>query len=96
MQTAYSLEALYRSHYNLNEDNLDILKQFFKKTLDVADATWTHYLDELRKAKTDGSEDFDWISDLYTLVDEVEGGLMEKDKTRLKYVTFWVLSLVLT
>lgn len=85
MQTVYPLEHLYRTHFSRSDTDLDILRQFFKNTLNVPDCSWNHYLAEIRRLKSDGSEDFDWISDLYCSIDDIRQGLMGMDLTSLKY-----------
>lgn len=86
MQTAYPLEHLYQAQFGRSGDELDVLRQFFKTTLGVPDASWSHYLAEIRKLKSVGSEDFDWINDLYTSLDDIRRTLPEIDALKLKYV----------
>lgn len=87
MQTAYPLEHLYQAQFGRSEDGLDVLRQFFKTTLGVPDASWNHYLAEIRKLKSIGSEDFDWINDLYVSLDNIRRTLSEMDALKLKYGT---------
>ena len=87
MQTAYPLEHLYQSQFGRSEDELDVLRQFFKTTLGVPDASWNHYLAEVRKLKSMGREDFDWINDLYSSLDDIRRTLPEIDVLKLKYGT---------
>lgn len=87
MQTAYPLEHLYQAQFGRSEDELDVLRQFFKTTLGVPDASWNHYLAEIQKLKSIGSEDFDWINDLYVSLDDIRRTLPEIDVLKLKYGT---------
>ncbi|KAI8691937.1 hypothetical protein NCS56_00187800 [Fusarium sp. Ph1] len=84
MQTAYPLEHLYQAQFGRSGDDLDVLRQFFKTTLGVPDASWNHYLAEIRKLKSIGSEDFDWINDLYVSLDDIRRTLPEIDALKLK------------
>ncbi|KAF4976018.1 hypothetical protein FZEAL_7274 [Fusarium zealandicum] len=85
MQTAYPLEHLYRTKFGRSEGvELDVLRQFFKTTLGVSDCSWTHYLAEIRTLKDTGSEDYDWINDLYISLDAIRRGLGESDAAKLK------------
>lgn len=95
MQTAYPLEHLYQTQFGRSEDELDVLRQFFKMTLGVPDASWNHYLAEIRKLKSVGSEDFDWINDLYTSLDDLRRTLSEIGASKLKYKTSSVFSVTI-
>lgn len=85
MQTAYPLGHLYRTTFNRSEDDLDILRQFFKTTLGVRDCSWDNYLDEIRSLKVTGSKDFDWLNDIYEALDSESQSLMKDDVAKLRY-----------
>ncbi|KAF4340028.1 hypothetical protein FBEOM_6067 [Fusarium beomiforme] len=84
MQTAYPLAHLYRTAFHRSEEDLDILRQFFKATLGVKDCSWEDYLNEIRRLKALGSEDFDWVNDLYSSLHLERLSLMEVDATKLR------------
>ncbi|KAJ4267510.1 hypothetical protein NW762_003617 [Fusarium torreyae] len=84
MQTAYPLAHLYRTTFHRSEDDLDVLRQFFKTTLGVQDCSWEDYLNEIRRLKTSESEDFDWTNDLYDSLNAERLNLMESDAMKLK------------
>ncbi|KAF4462555.1 hypothetical protein FALBO_10629 [Fusarium albosuccineum] len=84
MQTAYPLEHLYRTQFGRSDGDLDVLRSFFKSTLGVPDCSWSHYLAEIRELKNSGSEDFDWINDLYLSLDALRRSLLETDAMKLK------------
>lgn len=85
MQTAYPLAHLYRTVFHRSEEDLDVLRQFFKTALGVKDSSWEDYLNEMRRLKDLKSEDFDWINDLYSSLDSERFGMMEVDTTKLRY-----------
>ncbi|KAJ4122741.1 hypothetical protein NW768_010183 [Fusarium equiseti] len=84
MQTAYPLAHLYQTTFNRSEEDLEILRQFFRTTLGIGDCSWEHYLDEIRKLKVVASEDFDWMSDIYESLDLERAGLMSDDAAKLR------------
>ncbi|KAJ0152697.1 Benzoate 4-monooxygenase [Fusarium oxysporum f. sp. albedinis] len=84
MQTAYPLTHLYRTVFHRSEEDLDVLRQFFKTALGVKDSSWEDYLNEMRRLKDLKSEDFDWINDLYSSLDSERFGMMEVDTTKLR------------
>ncbi|KAK2934816.1 Histidine kinase/HSP90-like ATPase superfamily [Fusarium oxysporum f. sp. vasinfectum] len=84
MQTAYPLAHLYRTVFHRSEEDLDVLRQFFKTALGVKDSSWEDYLNEMRRLKDLKSEDFDWINDLYSSLDSERFGMMEVDTTKLR------------
>ncbi|KAF9772494.1 hypothetical protein IL306_009798 [Fusarium sp. DS 682] len=85
MQTVYPLDFLYRTVFHRPEEDLDVLRQFFKTTLGVKDCSWEDYLNEIRRLKALGSEDFDWVNDLYISLNLERLGLMEVDATKLRH-----------
>ncbi|KAF5718969.1 hypothetical protein FGLOB1_1383 [Fusarium globosum] len=84
MQTAYPLAHLYRTVFHRSEEDLDVLRQFFKTALGVRDCSWEDYLSEIRRLKDLKSEDFDWVNDLYISLDSERFGMMNVDTTKLK------------
>lgn len=91
MQTAYPLAHLYRTTFNRSADDLELLRQFFRKALDVGDCSWGNYLDELRKLKASASEDFDWANSIYESLNQDRWGLMSDDSAKLKYGSLAIL-----
>jgi hypothetical protein len=85
MQTRYPLAHLYRTTFNRSEEELDILRQFFRTTLNVRDCSWENYLEELRSLKALRSEDFDWVNDIYDSLESERLSLMDIDATKLRY-----------
>ncbi|ENH67493.1 hypothetical protein FOC1_g10010770 [Fusarium oxysporum f. sp. cubense race 1] len=86
MQTAYPLAYLYRTVFHRSEEDLDVLRQFFKTALGIKDSSWEDYLNEMRRLKDLKSEDFDWINDLYSSLDSERFGMMEVDTTKLRKI----------
>ncbi|KAF4957230.1 hypothetical protein FGADI_3295 [Fusarium gaditjirri] len=84
MQTAYPLAHLYRTFFRRSEEDLDVLRQFFKTALGVKDCSWEDYLNEIRRLKDLKSEDFDWVNDLYSSLDSERFVMMEADSTKLR------------
>ncbi|TXC00522.1 hypothetical protein FocTR4_00008130 [Fusarium oxysporum f. sp. cubense] len=84
MQTSYPLAHLYRSVFHRSEEDLDVLRQFFKTALGVRDCSCEDYLSEIRRLKDLKSEDFDWVNDLYGSLDSERFGMMEADTTKLR------------
>ncbi|KAF5691492.1 hypothetical protein FCIRC_392 [Fusarium circinatum] len=84
MQTAYPLAHLYRTVFHRSEEDLDVLRQFFRTALGVKDCSWRDYMSEIRRLKDLKSEDFDWVNDLYSSLDSERFGMMEVDATKLK------------
>ncbi|CAG7555872.1 unnamed protein product [Fusarium equiseti] len=84
MQTAYPLAHLYRTVFNRSEEDLQVLRQFFRTTLGVGDCSWEHYLDEIRRLKVVSSEDFDWVNDIYESLDLERASLMRDDAAKLR------------
>ncbi|KAF5535752.1 hypothetical protein FMEXI_10658 [Fusarium mexicanum] len=84
MQTAYPLAHLYRTVFHRSEEDLDVLRQFFKTALGVKDCSWRDYMSEIRRLKDLKSEDFDWVNDLYGSLDSETFGMMDIDTTKLK------------
>ncbi|KAJ4027908.1 hypothetical protein NW752_000157 [Fusarium irregulare] len=84
MQTAYPLAHLYRTTFNRSEEELEVLRQFFRKALDVRDCSWENYLDELRKLKALASDDFDWVNSIYESLDQERWDLMSDDAVKLR------------
>jgi hypothetical protein len=84
MQTAYPLAHLYRIVFHRSEEDLNVLRQFFKTVLGVKDCSWEDYLNEIRRLKDLKSEDFDRVNDLYCSLDSERFGLMEIDATKLR------------
>ncbi|KAG7413911.1 hypothetical protein Forpe1208_v008084 [Fusarium oxysporum f. sp. rapae] len=84
MQTAYPLAHLYRSVFHRSEEDLDVLRQFFKTVLGVKDCSCEDYLGEIRRLKDLKSEDFDWVNDLYGSLDSERFGMIEVDSTKLR------------
>ncbi|KAF4452438.1 hypothetical protein F53441_4718 [Fusarium austroafricanum] len=84
MQTARPLAYLYRTVFHRSEEDLDVLRQFFKTTLGVRDCSWEDYMNEIRRLKALRIEDFDWVNDLYNSLNSERFGLMEVDATKLR------------
>ncbi|KAG8677589.1 hypothetical protein FPOAC2_03723 [Fusarium poae] len=84
MQTAYPLSHLYRTTFHRSEEELDILKQFFKITLGVKDCSWENYLDELRSLRTLATEDFNWVNDIYNSLKAERPSLTDTDTTKIR------------
>jgi len=85
MQTAYPLAHLYRTTFNRSEEDLDVLRQFFRTILGVGDCSWENYLDEIRRLKVVACEDFDWVNDIYESLDLERASLMSDDAAKLRY-----------
>ncbi|UZP36460.1 hypothetical protein NXS19_004276 [Fusarium pseudograminearum] len=84
MQTAYPLAHLYRTAFRRSEEELDIMRQFFKITLDVRDCCWENYLNELRRFNTLGTGDFDWVNDIYKSLKTERPSLADIDATKIR------------
>ncbi|KAF0635879.1 hypothetical protein FPSE5266_09771 [Fusarium pseudograminearum] len=84
MQTAYPLAHLYRTAFRRSEEELDIMRQFFKITLGVRDCCWENYLNELRRLNTLGTEDFDWVNDIYKSLKTERPSLADIDATKIR------------
>ncbi|KAK6725139.1 hypothetical protein SNK04_003944 [Fusarium graminearum] len=84
MQTAYPLAHLYRTVFRRSEEELDIMRQFFKITLGVKDCSWENYLNELRRLNTLGTEDFDWVNDIYKALKTEQPSLVDVDATKIR------------
>ncbi|RGP70137.1 hypothetical protein FSPOR_4249 [Fusarium sporotrichioides] len=86
MQTVYPLEHLYRTTFRRPKEELDILRQFFKMTLGVRDCSWKNYLDELRRLRSLGVDDFDWVNDIYNSLQSEKPTLIDIDATKIRKV----------
>ncbi|CAF3557216.1 unnamed protein product [Fusarium graminearum] len=84
MQTAYPLAHLYRTVFRRSEEELDIMRQFFKITLGVKDCSWENYLNELRRLNTLGTEDFDWVNDIYKALKTERPSLVDVDAAKIR------------
>ncbi|KAM0415352.1 hypothetical protein ACHAPD_006548 [Fusarium lateritium] len=84
MQTAYPLAHLYRTIFHRSEEELDILKQFFKTTLGVKDCSWENYLNELRRLRTMAIEDSDWVDGIYKSLKSERPSLIDVDATNIR------------
>ncbi|GKU04976.1 hypothetical protein FLAG1_07771 [Fusarium langsethiae] len=86
MQTVYPLAHLYRTTFRRSDEELDILRQFFKMTLGVRDCSWENYLDELRRLRSLGVDDFDWVNDIYNSLQSEKPSLIDIDVTKIRKV----------
>ncbi|KAK7425103.1 hypothetical protein QQX98_000017 [Neonectria punicea] len=84
MQTAYPLEHLYRTEFERSQEDLEVLGQFFKATLQIPDCSWKTYLNEIRHLKLTGSDDFDCIYKLYNCLEIASQGLSEQAAEHLR------------
>ncbi|KAM0492979.1 hypothetical protein ACHAP8_009508 [Fusarium lateritium] len=84
MQTAYPLAHLYQTAFHRSEEELDILKQFFKMTLGVKDCSWENYLNELRRLRTMAIEDSGWVNDIYNALKSERPSFIDIDATNIR------------
>jgi hypothetical protein len=84
MQTVYPLESIYRTKFNLGSADLDSLKQYFKRILEIPDCSWEHYVNEIHELVKTEDTDFDWVNKLYTLLDQTRNGILNMDADKLK------------
>jgi hypothetical protein len=60
---------LYEGYFEHSETDKMTLTQFFRTTLEVPNATWRHFVDEIKHLNASNCTDFDRINSLYICLD---------------------------
>ncbi|KAI1132208.1 hypothetical protein F5Y10DRAFT_284107 [Nemania abortiva] len=84
LQTAYPLEHIYRTKFDLAEADLQSLKRYFKFFIGVSDCTWEDCAKELRELKKSDEIHFDWINEIYHYINQDREDILDGEQDELK------------
>lgn len=91
MRSISPLKSIYKAAPSRSKDNLNITRQFLKRILDIQDAKWTDYVNELRYLNDEDASDegfavasSEWIYEIYGILDELRLELDEEECNALR------------
>jgi hypothetical protein len=72
MRSKHPLKVIYETKIRPAADTLESVGEYFTNTLKVPNCDWTHCIDEIRYQMSTENPDFDWIRQLYKLINEAQ------------------------
>lgn len=84
IETKYPLESSYEGYFGRSETDKMTLTQFFRTTLEIPNATWRDFVDEIKYLKTSNCKDFGWMNSLYICLDQIKSSGIGDDAGELK------------